>query len=113
MSLKIMKKAPPAQGETSKAVVDNKTKQEVSQEAKSEAVTNPTAQALTAEPLCTVEFGSSYTHNLGNYQSAKVHVQLAVPCPPEEIDTAFEYAKTWVEGRMQAEIDALSGDGED
>jgi hypothetical protein len=51
-------------------------------------------------PYCEVGFEVSYTHNLGNYESAKIGVSLKLPCLVPEIDEAFEYAKTWVDEKM-------------
>lgn len=56
---------------------------------------------------CIVGMEASYTHNLGNYQSARVAVTLQVPCPHDEIDSVFEFAKSWVNDRLEAMTDEL------
>lgn len=60
-----------------------------------------------AGPWCEVGVDASYTHNLGNYQSARVGVTLKIPCLAPEIDKIFDYAKTWVDAKMQALIEDL------
>lgn len=62
------------------------------------------------EDWCTVGFEVSYTHNLGNYQSARVQVSLAVPCPHAEISEIYDTAKAWVEERMESLIEELNSD---
>ena len=59
---------------------------------------------------CSVGFEASYTHNLGNYQSAKVAVSLTVPCPHGEIDDVYDLAKSWVDSRMEQVIEELNSD---
>lgn len=53
-------------------------------------------------PLSEVAVEMSYTKNLGNYQSARMQVSLKVPASPtpESMESAFEYAKQWVEDRL-------------
>lgn len=50
-----------------------------------------------------VEMGM--TINLGNYESARVSVVLAVPCYLEEVDRTFAWAKKWVEEKTLEEAD--------
>lgn len=68
-------------------------------------------QAGTLEPLCEVGMEASYTHNLGNFQSARVQVSLKVPCLHKEIDSAYAYAKEWVDAKIGEMKDELEGDG--
>lgn len=59
---------------------------------------------------CNVGFEAGYTHNLGNYQSARVSVMLTVPCPHGEIDDVYEMAQGWVNERMEKLIEDLNSD---
>jgi hypothetical protein len=51
-------------------------------------------------PYCTVGVEASYTHNLGNYQSARIGVSLTVPCTHGEINEIYKFAQAWVDERM-------------
>lgn len=60
--------------------------------------------AFATEPAkVTVEMGM--TINLGNYESARVAVTLTVPCYLEEHETAYEYARKFVEKRVLQEAE--------
>lgn len=50
-----------------------------------------------------VEMGM--TINLGNYEAARVSVMLTVPCYMEEHETAYEYARKFVEKRVLQEAE--------
>ena len=56
--------------------------------------------------ICTVNVGGSQTVNLGNYESAKISVSLTVPCLQGEIDDAYEFASSWVSGKIEETIKA-------
>jgi hypothetical protein len=45
--------------------------------------------------------------NLGNFESAKLSVNLRVPCYAEEKDEAFDFAQRWVEERVMKERDLI------
>ena len=65
-------------------------------------------------PVCTVEVSLGITKNLGNYSSARADVRLSVPCLHDEIDSVFEFAKSWVDERIGAidtDFDAMSQGG--
>ncbi|QXN72668.1 hypothetical protein RCZAHN_59 [Rhodobacter phage RcZahn] len=65
---------------------------------------------ISGEQWCAVGFEASYTHNLGNYQSARVQVSLSIPCPHSEIDDVYDMAKSWVDARVQKLVEELNGD---
>ncbi len=65
----------------------------------------------TSGPFCEVGVDASYTHNLGNYQSARVGVSLRVPCIHTEVDDMFDYAKEWVNAKMESMIEELPSSG--
>jgi hypothetical protein len=54
-----------------------------------------------AVPMAEVGLETSYTANLGNYQSAKVGVSLKVQCAVDEIDVVFDFTQNWVDTRMK------------
>lgn len=105
MALKIKKPA--------KAVV---TQQElvkgevVAEDMQQEVVQQPGAGKPVAEHVCEVGVESSYTHNLGNYKSARVQVSLKVPCLHGEIDDVYDYAEKWVETRMTKLVEELTAE---
>ena len=62
-------------------------------------------------PNCEVGFDAGYTHNLGNYQSAKVGVSLKIDCAHNEIDEVYDYAMEWVNDKMAKLREELEGSG--
>jgi hypothetical protein len=56
-----------------------------------------------AEPLapyCEIGFEAGMTHNMTNMEFVKVTVSIKIPCLVPEIDEAFEYAKSWVDQKL-------------
>lgn len=107
MGLKITKK--PA-----KATVSEQTKNKgevIAEDVKEETVEIPAEVAASADgsvgPWCEVGVDASYTHNLGNYQSAKIGVSIKVPCLHGEVDDVFNFSKEWVDQRMQTMMEEL------
>jgi len=72
----------------------------IMEESKNEIVEAPTT-STTPRPLCEVGFETSFTKNLGNYQSLKVGVHIKIPCLHAEIDQVFDYATNWADTKMQ------------
>lgn len=109
MALNIKKT--PAQA---KAIVSKELKESgkpVAEESQQESpdLGEMSAPKVAGVPWCEVGFESSYTHNLGNYQSCRVAVHLTVPCQHGEINKVYEVAKEWVNKRMEscvAELEA-------
>lgn len=62
-------------------------------------------------PVARVRRGYGLTMNLGNYESARFDVVLELPCVVEDIDTADEFARQWVEERCEAEVAEVRGNG--
>ena len=103
MGLKITKK--PA---TATITTEHKDKGEViAEETQEEKVEMGHTLQAQAKPWCEVGFEASYTHNLGNYKSTRVAVTLKVPCMHEEVDNVFDYAKTWVEEKLNPIVEEL------
>ncbi len=118
MAITLGKKAgAPTKGET-KATVTTEIKEsgKVISESKVEEPVDAIKTAATkdpqagSKPWCTVGFEASYTHNLGNYQSAKVGIFLAVPCQHAEIDAVADLTQNWVNNRMEKAINELTGE---
>lgn len=109
MGLKLTKK--PA---TAMTTTEIKTKGTVvSEESKELQVTPPAEFAAvkgTSDPLCEVGVDMSYTHNLGNYTSARVAVSLKVPCLHAEVDEVFEFAKVWTDAKLNGLVAELTGE---
>jgi hypothetical protein len=59
------------------------------------------------QPHCEVGVEASYTHNLGDFKSARVQVSLRVPCLHPQIDTTYAYAKGWVDDKLNVAIEEL------
>jgi len=60
---------------------------------------------VTEPAKVSVEYGMLI--NTGNYESARIGVQVTVPCYLEEIDTAYKWASKWAEERVNKEKDAI------
>lgn len=54
-----------------------------------------------------VEVGVALTLNLGNFESAKLNVNVRVPCYKEELDAAYLFAQSFVESRVSKERDQI------
>ncbi len=54
------------------------------------------------QPACNVSFKMGHTKNLGNYESLRVDVSVMIPCYVSELEETFEFAKEWVDDRMDA-----------
>ncbi|MCL4743816.1 MAG: hypothetical protein KJZ83_00225 [Burkholderiaceae bacterium] len=105
MALKIAKKTGTAS--TMMQVKDKGTV--VAEETTEDKVDIPAAKAHSG-PWCEVGVDMSYTHNLGNYQSAKIGISLKVPCQHSEIDSVFDYSKEWVDTKLQSMIEELQSE---
>jgi hypothetical protein len=103
MALKLTKK--PATATVTKEAKSKGTT--VSEETTQQEVPEFAVETEKPEQLCEVGVDMSYTHNLGNYQSARVAVSLKVPCKHAEIDGVFDYAKGWVENKLESLVGEL------
>lgn len=52
-----------------------------------------------------LEIGAGKTINLGNYESARISVNLRVPCSKDTLEDTFNFAKGWVDAKMAAMLD--------
>jgi len=52
-------------------------------------------------PTVNVGISLGLTVNIGNYENVKAQVSLHVPCSHEEIEDTYEFAKTWVDDKIE------------
>lgn len=57
---------------------------------------------VTAPATVGVDLG--LTINTGNFESARISVSVMVPCYREEAESAYEWAKNWVEEKVKTEV---------
>lgn len=62
-------------------------------------------------PCATVTVGMGITKNLGNYESIKFNVSIAIPCAVDvdEIEETYTSGREWIDGKINefsAEVDA-------
>lgn len=57
-----------------------------------------------------VSFEEGATINLGDYNSARVKVGVAYPCSKEELDSAFNFIKSWVDNKLQQVVTEIQED---
>jgi hypothetical protein len=62
---------------------------------------SPNAMAITVE--------GGRTMNLGNYESAKIGVTITVPCDPDSLKEAYEWATDFVSSKISEAIDLAKG----
>lgn len=58
------------------------------------------------KPTAEVSFETGFTLNLGNYQSARIHVGLKIPSnlDADSLDKSYEFVKNWVDVKLTAAI---------
>lgn len=119
MALKIKSKAAPAPSATvTKDIEHNKqvtasTIDTVDVEVPEKAMGLAKGEvAVTKDDWCNVGFEASYTHNLGNFTSARVAVNISIPCPPGEINGVFDFAKEWVNEKLGVCVEELVSSAE-
>jgi len=56
-----------------------------------------------------VRVGLGLTLNMGNYESARVDVEVTVPCYAEEVDSAYEWGRNWASKRVASEKADIKG----
>jgi len=58
-----------------------------------------------------VRVSKGLTLNLGNYESARVEVDVSLPCYPEELPETMEHVDRIVEAKLTAEVNSIRGVG--
>lgn len=53
--------------------------------------------------MARIRFGAGLTINLGNYESARIDVQVEMPCDVDDLDSAFNDAAQFVSDRLSEE----------
>jgi len=56
---------------------------------------------MSPKPMSNVGCQASQTVNMGNFNSLKIGVSVNVPCDISELDATFDFAKNWVDSKMQ------------
>lgn len=56
-----------------------------------------------------VRRGYGLTINQGNYESARVDISVTVPCYVEDLEAADEFARRFVEERIEKEVASVRG----
>jgi hypothetical protein len=108
MAIKFAKK--PAAGGTTKKMPSG-TEVTSNEEVK---VPKTVAPKTAAEPpdgetqYARIGLEGSYTHNLGDYKSAKVGCWIEVPAATDEIEEVYDWAKKWVEAKMALLIEEVT-----
>ena len=64
---------------------------------------------IEGEPT-TVMVKLGYTKNLGNYESMRIDVSLAVPCHEDEVDEKFEEIREWVDDKITGIVNEVEQD---
>lgn len=72
----------------------------VTEETNTEKVGDDTPSLLQGS-LCEVGVEASLTINLGNFNSTRLQTSLKVPAPHSEIDEVWEFARDWVNAKME------------
>jgi hypothetical protein len=80
-----------------------------SKDTTNEAVDIP-GELCVGAPACEVGLSAAYTHGLPNFSSVRMGVSLKIGCAHGEIDGVYEYVETWIDKRMGALKDALTGE---
>jgi len=62
------------------------------------------AVAVFDGPVARVRRGYGLTLNIGDYESARVDVSIEVPCYPEDVEAADDWASNFVEKRIEDEV---------
>lgn len=78
-----------------------------------EAVPVPeAARAAAGGPVGHVRYCLGTTLNMGDYRSVRVEVQVDLPCKPSlaSVDLVHDFAKNWVEGKINREIEEWTGE---
>ena len=110
--VKIVKKTKPVTATVSSQmkdhgdiVAESTTAEKVNVPAEITKALDPVAASGVA--YCEVEVDASYTHNLGNFKSAKMGVAIRVPCLHAEVDKVYDWASGWLEKRMEPIVAGL------
>ena len=56
-----------------------------------------------------ISVAGSRTINLGNYESARIEVGVTVPCSPQTMNEAYNFALEWAGERLQKEVNSAKG----
>jgi hypothetical protein len=54
--------------------------------------------------LCRVTAGGGHTINLGNYESAKITVEISMPCRKQDLSETYDFCTDWVSSKMEEAV---------
>lgn len=80
--------------------VQHKTKGVESDEQQQQEPVGPVVS--TEQPHALIEYSTSMTRNLGNYNSVKIAVGVTLPARLDEIEDVFKFGEGWVNAKMEA-----------
>ncbi|MEG1728166.1 MAG: hypothetical protein RR280_01300 [Bacteroidaceae bacterium] len=80
--------------------VQEEAKKEESKAAQTDVVGSTIPAHLDPNGVATVSVSGSRTINLGNFESAKIEVYIAVPTALADINATHKFAVDWVEGKL-------------
>lgn len=63
----------------------------------------------TEGPVAVVKVGGGHTLNMGDYNSVKLYVEVALPVAPASLMEGYEFATDWVSSRLQEAIQQVKG----
>lgn len=50
------------------------------------------------------------TLNLGNFESSRIGVSITVPCAPENLEEAYDWATTWISDKINTATSEAKGE---
>lgn len=107
MALKIKPKAPTPAATVTKEMVES-GKVVATDTTPADVAGSPVELTATVgHDWCSVGFEASYTHNLGDYRSARVAISITIPSPADEINGVFDFAKEWVNEKLTTSVEEL------
>lgn len=56
------------------------------------------------ESMCRLEVGGGRTINLGNFNSARIHVGLSMPTSKSDLEDSYTFAFAWVSEKIEGVI---------
>lgn len=64
---------------------------------------------IPSDKLCRIEVEGGRTVNLGNFESARFGVKISMPCHMNDLDSAYDSAREWVDKKMMEVMDDGKG----
>jgi hypothetical protein len=90
--------------------VEKKKKGEVTDQVPTETVVEHPGLMFGNNPLMEIVVEGGRTMNLGNYESAKVGITIKVPCDPDQLQQAYEFATDWISKKLEEALKDAKGE---